>query len=97
MSGSHKPVPNRVVGVKLTEESLVPVVVVKAAGDNADRLLSEARAGEVPVVRSAELTSKLYRIPIDQAVTPDLFPMMAALLAHVIQVDEHRNNREPMP
>lgn len=97
MSGDHLPVRNRVVGVKLTEDSLVPVVIVKAAGEHADELLREAQAkGDVPVIRSPALTSKLYRIPIDHAVTPDLFPMMAALLAHVIQVDKHRKNGEPI-
>lgn len=95
MSGNRLMSHNRVVGVKLTEDSLVPVVIVKAAGDSADRILKAAQLDDsVPVVHSAELTSKLYRIPIDHAVTADLFPMMAALLAHVIHIDEHRKNGE---
>lgn len=96
MSGNRLMSHNRVVGVKLTEDSLVPMVIVKAVGGSADQLLKKAQLnGEVPIVHSPELTSKLYRIPIDHAVTPDLFPMMAALLAHVIHVDEHRKNGEP--
>jgi len=89
MSGETKSGPQRVVGIQFTEESLVPIVMLKASGEQADRVVADAkRLNDKPVVASAQLVNQLYRIPMDQAVTPDLFPLMAALLAHVIQVDK---------
>lgn len=89
MSGNLTQLPRRVVGIHFTEESLVPVVVLKAAGLQAEHLIAEATRDNLkPVVESKLLTGQLYRIPVDQTVTPDLFPLMAALLAHVVQVDK---------
>jgi len=87
MSGEASLERSRVVGIQLSKESLVPVVILKAAGEQADQLIDKAKASEVPVVKSRELSSQLYRIPVDNTVTPDLFPLMAALLAHVIYLD----------
>ena len=89
MSGEIADMPQRVVGIQFTEESLVPIVMLKAAGEQADKVIADAKhLNHKPVVASAQLANQLYRIPMDQAVTPDLFPLMAALLAHVIQVDK---------
>jgi len=89
MSGETSQLPRRVVGVHFTEDSLVPVVVLKAAGQQAESVVADAIKDRLkPVVESRLLTAQLYRIPMDQAVTPDLFPLMAALLAHVVQVDK---------
>jgi len=88
MSG-EKLQPRRVVGIHFTEESLVPIVMLKAAGDQAEQVIAEAKKNALkPVIESRSMTEQLYRIPMDNAVTPDLFPLMAALLAHVVQVDK---------
>lgn len=91
MSGERATSRPRAIGVKFSEDTLVPVVVLKAVGEQAEGVIDRAKEmGGVPIVRAPELASKLYRVPIDQSVTPDLFPLMAALLAHVIQVDQNR-------
>lgn len=78
----------RVVGVRYDEESGVPVVILKGAHEAAETILAEAAAyPDKPVVKSAQLTSQLYRTPIDAPVDRALFPAMAALLVHVVGID----------
>lgn len=81
----------RVVGVSYTEGGAPPVVVVKGAGDAAEAVLNQARGrDDVPIVRAPDLVAQLYRVPVDGAVGRDLFPVMAALLAHVLLIDKNR-------
>ena len=78
----------RVVGVKYDPDDKAPVVVVKGAGEAADAVLDQAvQQTGLPVVRDAALVDKLYRVPIDAAIGRDLFPVMAALLAHTLFID----------
>jgi len=79
----------RVVGVSYELGELAPVVVLKSAGAAAEAVLDAAkRSGDAPpVVRDAALVDQLYRIPIDGEVGRELFPVLATLLAHVVQLD----------
>ena len=81
----------RVVGVSYEPGDVAPTVILKTAGDSAAAVLDAARrAAEPPlVVRDAALVDQLYRIPIDAPVGRELFPVMATLLAHVVQLDRH--------
>lgn len=81
----------RVVGVSYELGELAPTVVLKGAGVAAEAVLDAARRGNEPppVVRDAALVDQLYRIPIDAPVGRELFPVLATLLAHVIQLDRH--------
>ncbi|MES1190176.1 MAG: EscU/YscU/HrcU family type III secretion system export apparatus switch protein [Steroidobacter sp.] len=94
MSGNSSAKQSKVVGIQFAEDTLVPIVMLKASGEQAAQLLSQAKSADnKPVISSPELAAQLYRIPMDQAVTPDLFPLMAALLAHVIQVDKNLQSK----
>lgn len=81
----------RVVGVSYEAGDLAPVVILKSAGAGAEAVLDAAqRSGDAPpIVRDAALVDQLYRIPIDGNVGRELFPVMATLLAHVVQLDRH--------
>jgi type III secretion system FlhB-like substrate exporter len=87
----------RVVGVSYELGDLAPVVILKSAGASADAVLDAARrSGEAPpIVRDAALVDQLYRIPIDGEVGRELFPVMATLLAHVVQLDRHLQEQPP--
>lgn len=89
----------RVVGVSYENGDLAPVVVLKGAGDVAQSVLDEARRlpESPPVVRDAALVDQLYRIPVDGNVGRELFPVMATLLAHVIQLDRHLTDKRSQP
>jgi type III secretion system FlhB-like substrate exporter len=87
----------RVVGVSYELGELAPTVVLKGAGVGAEAVLDAARreSEPPPVVRDASLVDQLYRIPIDAPVGRELFPVLATLLAHVIQLDRHlQENQE---
>jgi len=87
----------RLVGVSYELGDLAPVVILKSAGASADAVLDAARrSGEAPpIVRDAALVDQLYRIPIDGEVGRELFPVMATLLAHVVQLDRHLQEQPP--
>jgi len=66
--------------------------MLKAGGADAQALLQQAARDDVPVMRDPALVNQLYRVPIDQPIGRELFPVMAVLLAHVLRID-----RAPMP
>lgn len=79
----------RVVGVSYEPGEPAPRVIVKGSGAAADAVLEQAaRRDDVPVVRDPALVDQLYRVPIDATIGKELFPVMAALLAHVLQLDQ---------
>ena len=78
----------KVVGISFAPEATVPTVVLKAAGADADAVLAQAREeGRVATVQVPELADRLYRTPIDAPIDKELFPVMAALLVHVMKSD----------
>jgi len=87
----------RVVGVSYELGDLAPIVVLKGAGIGAQAVLDEAKRSPdaPPIVRDAALVDQLYRIPIDASVGRELFPVLATLLAHVVQLDRHISGENP--
>jgi len=85
----------RVVGVSYSLDDPAPTVVVKGSGAEAQAILASARAdGDTVIVKDAALTDRLYRVPIDAPIGRELFPVMAVLLAHVLQVDRERTGSD---
>lgn len=83
----------RVVGVRYAPGDAAPTVVLKGTDATADAILRQAEQCEsLPIVRDATLVEQLYRVPIDRAIDRELFPVMAALLAHILHID--RNQEE---
>ena len=87
--------PQRVVGVSYELGELAPTVVLKSAGAGAEAVLEAARRSREspPVIRDAALVDQLYRIPVDGEVGRELFPVMATLLAHVVQLDRYMDDK----
>ena len=80
----------RVVGVQYTPDDGLPQVILKGAGPLAEELLAR-RIGlgtrSPPVVKDEALLEALYRLPVDNAIGPELFEAVAALLVHVFAVE----------
>jgi type III secretion system FlhB-like substrate exporter len=88
-------IPPKVVGIRYDGADSVPVVVLKGAGEHARSLVDQARASEaVPVVRDVALADALYRIPVDAPIDRALFPVMAAVLIHVMKIDQEQPSNE---
>ena len=84
----------RVVGIGFAPDASVPTVVLKGSGEEAQLLLQQAREQEIPVVADPKLLRDLYRVPVDATIGRELFPVMAALLAHVLKIDRAEIERE---
>jgi type III secretion system FlhB-like substrate exporter len=78
------------------QEGQLPCVVVKGCGEMADRMLRERDwlAGPA-LVTDAALVEQLYRLPMDGAIGPDLFQLVAQLLSHVFALDEKFKGKTP--
>jgi type III secretion system FlhB-like substrate exporter len=87
--------PKRVVGVSYEFGQMAPTIVLKSAGAGAEAVLDVARRERdgPAVVRDAALVDQLYRIPIDAPIGRELFPVMATLLAHLVQLDRHMQEK----
>lgn len=85
-----KPALPRAVGLAYDDqEGSLPVVVLKAAGPATQALLAHTLHASGPrLVRDAALLDQLYRLPVDAAIDPSLFQLVAALLAHVLAVNQ---------
>lgn len=79
---------DKVVGLSVDlDAGGAPTVVLKSTGADADALVNAGAREGVPVVRDPALVQALYRVPIDAPIGRELFPVMAALIAHVLNVD----------
>lgn len=79
---------DKVVGLSVDLDSgAAPTVVLKGAGNEAAAIMQAGAREDIPVVRDPALLQSLYRIPIDAPIGRELFPVMAALIAHVLQID----------
>ena len=47
------------------------------------------------MIRDAGLVNSLYRLPVDAPVGRELFPVMAALIAHVMKINLNREKQDP--
>ena len=79
----------KVVGLKYEPGEGVPQVIVKGAGAAAEELLRRRDALDgPPVVEDRALAEQLYRLPMEAPIGPELFELVAALLAHVFSLEQ---------
>lgn len=79
---------DRVIGVGFNLQDPAPTVMLKGSGEQVAPLLSAACAADIPIVRDAALAEQLYRVPIDAPIGRELFPVMAVLLAQILDLDQ---------
>jgi len=83
---------HKVVGLSIDlEAGAVPTVVLKSAGEEAAAIVQAGERADVPIVRDPALIQALYRVPMDAPVGRELFPVMAALIAHVLSIDSRQS------
>jgi type III secretion system FlhB-like substrate exporter len=87
--------PRRIIGISFKPSEGLPSVLLKAAGDNVAPILAAARAhGEIPIHQDAALAESLYRVPIEAPIGRELFPVMAVILAQVLDLDQRTTTVE---
>jgi type III secretion system FlhB-like substrate exporter len=77
-----------VIGIGFNLQDPAPTVLLKGSGEQVAPILCAAEAADIPIVRDAALAEQLYRVPIDAPVGRELFPVMAVLLAQVLDLDQ---------
>lgn len=86
---------DKVVGVSFDAQGAsVPTVVVKGAGADSAEFIRAAEREEIPVVHDPALVQALYRVPMDAPIGRELFPVMATLIAHILNVDSSHSGGE---
>jgi flagellar biosynthesis protein len=81
---------NRVVGIAYEPGEGLPHIVLKGAGPLAEEVLKRGREIGAPVVHDRELVERLFRLPTDSDIGPELFRVVAVILAHVFALNEKR-------
>jgi flagellar biosynthesis protein len=81
---------NKVVGIAYEPGEGLPRIVLKGAGPLADEVLKRGRDIGAPVVHDRELVERLFRLPTDGEIGPELFRIVAVILAHVFALNERR-------
>ena len=78
----------RVVGLKYAPDDGLPQVILKGAGPLAEEILRRRNARIGPqVVKNEALLQSLYRLPLDSSIGPELFHVVAVILAHVFALE----------
>jgi flagellar biosynthesis protein len=66
----------------------LPQLVFKGVGPLADEAIRRSVQGRGPaLVKDADLVDRLYRLPIDAPIGPDLYRAVAVVMAHVLAIE----------
>lgn len=67
----------------------LPKVMLKGVGPIAERLETEFRktAASHRVIEDKDLLEKLFRVPMESEISPDLYELVAILLVHVYGIE----------
>jgi flagellar biosynthesis protein len=80
----------KVVGLAYEPGEGLPQVMLKGVGPVAEELIARRRSAGAPVVRNSELVERLFRLPMDSEIGPELFRIVAVVLAHVFALNRNR-------
>jgi len=72
-------------------EQAAPTVVAKGAGPVAEKILEIARAHGVPIKEDADLVETLSALDLNQDIPPELYSVIAEVLAWVYKVNKGYN------
>lgn len=87
---------SKVVGLRYEQGTGLPQVIVKGSGKMAEEILRRRDPVDGPVVvKDKQLLEQLYRLPMDAQIGPELFQLVAALLAHVFAVEQKLKGNSP--
>lgn len=76
------------------ERHEAPVVVAKGRGRVAEALIAKAREHGVPIHEDPSLVELLIRLDVDQVIPPELYALVAEVLAFVYRADQEAGRRK---
>ena len=84
----------KAVAIKYNQDEHAPKVVAKGAGVIAERIIEEAKDGEVAVYQDAELVSELTKMDLGQHIPPELYEVVAQVLIFINDLDRNAGRKE---
>ena len=69
-----------------------PKVTAKGSGDVAERIIQIAREHDIPVKDDADLVEVLSKLEIEKEIPPDIYVVVAELLAFVYSVNNKKRH-----
>lgn len=69
-----------------------PVVKAKGAGAMAEKIIQTAREHNVPIKEDADLVELLVQLDLDQEIPPEMYKIVAEILAFVYGLDRSRQS-----
>lgn len=71
-----------------------PEVVASGQGLLAERILEIAKANQVPFYEHHALVDALLKVPVGSEIPPELYELVARILAFVLRLDEEQSRNE---
>ncbi len=70
-----------------------PVVTAAGIGLIADKIIEKADENNVPIVYNKELAELLQNVDIGDSIPPEIYGIVAEVIAYVLNVDGNLNKR----
>ncbi|NMC11353.1 MAG: hypothetical protein GYA34_00550 [Chloroflexi bacterium] len=72
------------------EKDIAPRVLASGAGVIAEQILAIAKSQNIPVREDPVLTSALANVEVNQVIPPELYALVAEVLAYVYRIQNRR-------
>lgn len=70
-----------------------PIVTAAGIGIIADKIIEKADENNVPIVYNKELSELLQNVDIGDSIPPEIYAIVAEVIAYVLKVDGNLNKR----
>lgn len=70
-----------------------PVVIAKGKGYIADNILKQAKENSIPIQEDPSLVEVLGKLDLNQQIPPELYQVVAGILAFVYRLDKEGKQR----
>lgn len=75
------------------QEDKAPRVIAKGRGHVAENIMAAAQKNTIPVYQNKTLVNMLMALEIDREIPPELYRMVAEVMAYVFRIDEQTGAR----
>jgi flagellar biosynthesis protein len=75
------------------QSSSAPVVKAKGIGATAEKIIQVARENNIPIKEDADLVELLVQLDLEQEIPPELYKIVAEILAFVYSLDSSGQSR----
>ena len=77
-----------------SEKDVSPRVIAKGKGYVAQKILEHGEMSDIPVYEDPELTEELTRLDLGENIPPELYEVVAEILAFISNLDRYEEIRQ---